>query len=130
MYKIVAISVFLLVYLALLFLPNLPFVQYYYVQSKLQNEEQNPTTDDSGILIGDICYLKALMERTKQAADSNKDKTLPEPNNASNSLVYLINDPSKFSNACNSQDIKFPNHMELLTYRYLQVPSPPPKILS
>ena len=129
MYKGLLISGLILMYFTLLFLPNLPFIEYYYVQSKLQNDKQSLTKEESNVLVGDICYLKALIDRTKQSKDAAKDNKLPEPNNSS-SLVYLITDIVILKNANSSNNIKFLNRIELLTYRYLQIPSPPPKLLS
>ncbi len=127
MYKAVLISSLIIMYFTLLFLPNIPFVEYYYVQSKIQNEDQSISKEDTDVLVGDICYLNALIERSKKAKDATKNKTLPEPNNSSNNLVYLITDIVNFNDTNSSNDIRFLNHMELLTYRYLQIPSPPPK---
>ncbi len=128
MYKAVIITGLILIYFTLLFLPNLPFVEYYYVQYKIQNEDQSLSKQESDVLVGDICYLNALIERSKVAKDATKNKTLPEPNNASNNLVYLVADITNFNDTNSSKNIRFLNHMELLTYRYLQIPSPPPKL--
>ena len=130
MQKAVIISGLVLIYFTLLFLPNLPFVEYYYLQSKLQNEDQSLSKEESEILVGDICYLNALKERTKQNNDSTKDKTLPKSNNASNNLVYLTAELANFNDANSSNNIRYLNRSELLTFRYLQIPSPPPKTLS
>ena len=130
MQKAVIISGLVLIYFTLLFLPNLPFVEYYYLQSKLQNEDQSLSNEESEILVGDICYLNALKERTKQNNDSTKDKTLPKSNNASNNLVYLTAELANFNDANSSNNIRYLNRSELLTFRYLQIPSPPPKTLS
>ncbi len=127
MFKTVLISGLILIYFTLVFLPNLPFVEYYYVQSKLQNEDQSITKKESDVLIGDICYLNALIERSKNAKDAAKNKTLPEPNNSNINLVYLVTDIINFTDTNSSKNIRFLNHIELLTYRYLQIPSPPPK---
>jgi len=127
MYKAVIITGLILIYFTLLFLPNLPFIEYYYVQSKLQNEDQSITKEESDVLVGDICYLNALIERSKKAKDTAKNKTLPEPNNSNINLVYLVTDIINFIDTNSSKNIRFLNHIELLTYRYLQIPSPPPK---
>ncbi len=130
MHKIVVISGLVLIYFTLLFLPNLPFVEYYYLQSKLQNEDQSLSKEESEVLVGDICYLNALKERVKQNNDSTKDKTLPKSNNVSNNLVYLVAELANFNDANSSNNIRYLNRIELLTFRYLQIPSPPPKSLS
>ena len=130
MFKKVGITIFLTYYLAFMVLPNLPFVQYYYVQFKHSNNEQIISNNDSQILVGDICFLMALVERTKENTESKKDATPPESNKGSNNLIYLIADFTYLNNISNSRDIKFLNTMELLTFRYLQIPSPPPKTLS
>ncbi len=127
MYKVFIIASLIIIYFTLLFLPNLPFVEYYYVQSKIQNEDQSLSKQESDVLIGDICYLNALIERSKNAKDAAKNKTLPEPNNSNINLVYLVTDIINFTDTNSSKNIRFLNHIELLTYRYLQIPSPPPK---
>ena len=129
MFKKVGISIFLLYYLAFMVLPNIPFVQYYYGQTKHTSNEQVIANNDSQVLVGDICYLKALMDRTNNT-DANKDAAPPESNNGGNNLTYMVSELAKVNSATNIQDIKFKNHMELLTYRYLQIPSPPPKSIS
>jgi hypothetical protein len=108
-------------------LPNLPFVQYYYGQYKHSSNEQVITNNDAKVLIGDICFLQALIERTKDS-ESAESEVPTKPNNRTVNLIYLINEISSLNNINNIEDFKFHDHMELLTYRYLQISSPPPKL--
>ena len=128
MYKAIIISGLVLLYSALLFLPNLPFVQYYYSQSKIISNNQNLSQTESDVLVGDICFLQALINRTQQTKEATNENKLPEPNN-SGSLVYLIVDVVKLNTSINSNSITYLNDNELLTCRYLQIPSPPPKVI-
>ena len=130
MFKKVGISIFLLYYLAFMVLPNIPLVQYYYGQTKYARNEPVIANNDSQVLVGDICYIKALMDRTNQNNEANKDTAPPESNNGGNNLTYMVSELARVNSASNIQDIKFQNHMELLTYRYLHIPSPPPKSIS
>ena len=127
MFKKVIITTFLAYYLIFMVLPNLPFVQYYYGQYKHINNEQVITNNDAKVLVGDICFLQALIERTKENTESSKSEVPPKPNTRSINLIYLINEVANLNNIRNIEDIKFCDHMELLNYRYLQIPSPPPK---
>jgi len=129
MLKKVTITTFLVYYLVFMVLPNLPFVQYYYGQYKHINNVQVITNDDAEILVGDICFLQALIERTKENTESSKSEVPPKPNNRTVNLIYLLASLAKLNNFNNCQNIEFHNQGKLLTYRYLQIPSPPPKFL-
>ncbi|MFK5856821.1 MAG: hypothetical protein QM503_11865 [Bacteroidota bacterium] len=129
MIKKVLISTSLAYYLIFMVLPNLPFVQYYYGQYKHNYNEQVISNNDSKVLIGDICFLQALVERTKEISDTKETEVPPKPNNRTVNLIYLLTDYTNLDNLNNYQDFKFHDHVELLTFRYLQIPSPPPKFL-
>ena len=127
MFKKVLISTFLAYYLFFMVLPNLPFVQYYYGQYKHDNNEQVITNNDAKVLVGDICFLQALVDRTKENAEATESEVPPKPNNRTVNLIYLLTSLTNLNDLNNCQNIKFHDQMELLTYRYLQIPSPPPK---
>ena len=129
MFKKVGIISFLAYYLVFMILPNLPLVKYYYGQFKYNKDIQIIVNSDSQVLIGDICFLKALIDRTSECEDK-KDEAPPEPNSGNSNLIYLIAEFSNFNDLYSNKDIKFQITSELLTYRYLQTPSPPPKNLS
>jgi len=129
MFKKVGISIFLLYYLTFMVLPNLPLVQYYYYQVKHNNNEQILTNSNNQILVGDICFLKALIDRTNESSDNKKDEAPPEPNNMGTNLVYLVTRSLFINNINCITNVSFRRNSELLTFRYLQIPSPPPKLL-
>lgn len=129
MFRKVLIVIFLMYYIAFMVLPNLPFVKYYFGQYKHRNNELVISNSDSQVLVGDICFLKALIERTIDE-NSNKDEAPPEANNQNTNLVYIISDLLGLNDISVATDIMFQNNKELLTYRYLKIPSPPPKYFS
>jgi len=130
MFKKVGIISFLVYYLVFMILPNLPLVQYYYGLTKQTQNVQIIANNDSQVLVGDICFLKALVDRTNETESEKDQAPPPKPNSGNTNLVYLIAEFSNLHNISNGKDVKFLITMELLTYRYLQIPSPPPKSLS
>ncbi len=127
MFKKVLITTFLAYYLIFMVLPNLPFVQYYYGQYKHSNNEAIITNNDIKVLVGDVTFLQALIERTQENAEKTESEVPPKPNNRTVNLIYLLTSLTNLNAINNYQNIKFHNQMELLTFRYLQIPSPPPK---
>jgi len=128
MFKKVLITTFLGYYLIFMVLPNLPFVQYYYGLHSYNNK-QVISNNNAEILVGDICFIRALVDRTKKDAETAETEIPTKPNNRTVNLIYLLSSLANLKAINNYQNIEFHNQLELLTYRYLQIPSPPPKFL-
>ncbi|MDO8899441.1 MAG: hypothetical protein Q7V19_17440, partial [Bacteroidales bacterium] len=83
----------LLLQLTMIILPEVPYLVYLH-----QHGVRHIRIDDSCSfsnekpLVGDITYLKALIDRALESADNTEKQKLPERHVNTGSLVYLVNE--------------------------------------
>ncbi len=118
----------LVVYLALLIIPYVPYIQYYVSNKHFHNNNPSLSVDSSETTIGDICYLNALIERTK--SEDSTDKTNvppPSPNTDTNNLVYLSQGIVTFPSAPSDTKFRFKEYIISIKEVFKEIPSPPPE---
>jgi hypothetical protein len=127
MRKIFSISL-LIVYLALLTIPYVPYIQYYVSNKYFHNNNCSISIDSSKTIVGDMCYLNALIERTKSEDNTGKTPVPPpSPNTDTNNLVYLSQGILTFpSGHCNTK-FKFNEYTISIKETFKEIPNPPPQ---
>jgi len=129
MRRIVSI-ILLIVYSGLLTIPYIPYMVYY-TGCIIDNE--NTCTigiDNAETIIGDICYLNAIIDRAKSENASESNKAPPPPVMETTGMTY-INSESLFSNY-NISPVKFnfKGYMISIKETFLEINVPPPKFIS
>ena len=117
----------LIVYLALLIIPYVPYIQYYVSNKYFHTNNCSINIDSPKIILGDLCYLNALIERTK--SEDNTDKTTvppPSPNTETNNLVYLSQGIFTFPSRPCDIKFKFNEYTIFIKRIFKEVPNPPP----
>jgi hypothetical protein len=118
----------LLLQLTMIILPEVPYLVFFcHYDFKHEVAEVSNSIKNEKPLVGDLTYLKALLDRAIESSDKTEEQKLPERSFNVNSLVYLISE--KISNAsliCQSvKDYFFKTYSILLQFG--SIPSPPPK---
>jgi hypothetical protein len=126
MKKLIAI-ILTTIYAVLLFSTYLPYFIYFGQQISKVKNQQIISYDESKTLIGDACYLNALIKRTSDN-DSNKKQTTPPPVDLSENIyIYSTNIVANINISCTVVDFK--KYMISIKETFLEIDSPPPKLL-
>ena len=124
------IAIFLItLYSMMLIVSYIPYI-IYYGQQFLENDNITIIEEqDSKTLIGDACYLNALIKRSVDSERNDNKKAPPPPNiELSHSMyIYSKNQPSTF--VTNSEDFNFKAYIIYIKETFLIIESPPPKTL-
>jgi len=116
---------FISLYTMLLLVSYVPYMVYY-GQIFLQNKNSVVLNDNSHkALIGDACYLNALVKRSVDS-NNNTKTTPPPPINISQS-IYLPEDNSINQYLAISTPFQFKTYMISIKETFLDVQIPPPK---
>ena len=130
MRKCVAILL-LIVYVVLIIIPYLPYI-YYNIGNKRLSEDHCiiSTANDNNTLIGDLCYLKALIERAKTGDHAKKQNVPPETNVETSNLVYISTETLINTRKPRNTEFKFNTYTISIKETFQEVPNPPPKTYS
>jgi len=128
MKKIIAIFLIAL-YSLMLVVSYVPYMIYYGQQFMTNDDDIVVFTDsDSKTLIGDACYLNALIKRS---VDTHNEKKAPPPPPIEISENFYIYSKSLLSNkVLISEDFNFKGYMVSIKETFLEIDIPPPKKLS
>lgn len=120
----------LLLQLTMIVVPEVPYLVFL-CQYGLEHEsvEDSYSFKCEKPLVGDVTYLKALIERAIESTDRVEDQKLPERSFNTNSLVYLISDETNnIALICQpGKEYFFITYSILLQFG--NIPSPPPKFV-
>ncbi len=117
----------LLIHLAFLILPEIPFVMYL-----MGHSQKHPQTADAHFisgdrpLTGDITFLRALIERTKETNKKTEKPIMPERVTPNFVLFYHCLAAAPYHLLKGEKWIFMPFQDEVIS-RYLTTPSPPPR---
>ncbi len=121
--------ILLIVYSALLTVPYIPYVVFF-TGKILHNEQVSIGVDNPETIIGDICYLNAIIKRANNEKTSDNTDVPPPPVMETSGMVY-INSESLFSlNIVIPVKIDFKGYMISFKEAFLEVGVPPPKSIS
>jgi len=99
----------------------------FYTGKIIANKEVSFGTDNPKTIIGDICYLNAIIERANSEKTSDNKEVPPPPVMETSGMVY-INSESLFSlNIVIPLKIDFKGYMISFKETFLEVGVPPPK---
>ena len=130
MRKIFSISL-LIIYLALLIVPYVPYIRYYVSSNNFDNSKCSVSINSSKATIGDICYLNALIDRTRSDDDSGKTTAPPpSPNTDTNNMVYLYQGIFIFPKNPDNIKVNFKEYTISIKEIFLEIPVPPPNLFS
>ncbi len=121
--------ILLFVYSALLTIPYIPYMVFY-TGKIIHHNEISVGVDNPETLIGDVCYLNAIIERAKNDKASEKHETPPPPVMETSGMAY-INSQSLFSvNKAPPVNFDFAGYLFSLPEVFLNVGVPPPNSIS
>jgi hypothetical protein len=121
--------ILLFVYSALLTIPYIPYMVFY-TGKIIHHNEISIGVDNPETIIGDACYLNAIIERAKNDKASEKNETPPPPVMETSGLVY-INSQSLFSvNKVPPVNFNFKGYFISINEIFLNVGVPPPNSIS
>ena len=128
MRKTIAISLVAL-YSMMLIVSYVPYMIYFGQQFMANEDDIVVFTDsDSKTLIGDVCYLNALIKRS---VDTHNEKKAPPPPPIDISENIYIHSKSLLSNnVLVSEDFNFKGYTISIKETFLEIDIPPPKKLS
>ncbi len=130
MRKVFSISL-LIIYLALLIIPYVPYIRYYMSSNSFDNNNCSVSINTSKVTIGDLCYLNALIDRTSTEDNSGKTTTPPpSPNTDTNNMVYLYQGIFIFPKNPDNIKINFKEYTISIKEIFLEIPVPPPNLFS
>ena len=130
MKRTVAASIFCLLHLAFIILPEAqlwPHLSAIATHHKL-NEVTSVESKESP-MVGDIMYLKAIIERAKNTNDSKKKSTVPEVTVSHTGLIYLLNLETDNHSLFSRKVEHFIDFQQLTLCGVKQDSSPPPKFI-
>jgi len=129
MRKVVSILL-LVVYSVFSTIPYIPYIVYFTGSLNRTDDSCVIGINTDGTIVGDICYLKAIMERVGEDTGSEKSETPPPPSMETSGMVY-INSESLFSiQKIISVKFNFKGYMISIKEAFLEVNVPPPKFIS
>ena len=121
--------ILLVVYGALLVIPYIPYMVFYTGKIN-RNIEVSIGVDSPKTIIGDICYLNAIIERANLDKTSENAEAPPPPVMETSGMVY-INSESLFSlNKIIPAKFNFKGYIISVKETFLEVGVPPPNNLS
>ena len=121
--------ILLFVYSALLTIPYIPYMVFY-TGKIIHHNEISVGIDNPETIIGDACYLNAIIERAKNDNISEQNETPPPPVMETSGLVY-INSQSLFSvNKVLPVNFNFKGYFVSINEIFLNVCVPPPNSIS
>lgn len=128
MRKTIAISLVAL-YSMMLIVSYVPYMIYFGQQFMANEDEIVVFTDsDSKTLIGDVCYLNALIKRSVDT--HNEEKTQPPPPIDISENIYIYSKSLLSNNVLISEDFNFKDYTISLKETFLEIDIPPPKKFS
>jgi len=128
MKKIIAIFLIAL-YNMMLIVSYVPYMIYFGQQFMANDEDIVVFTDsDSKTLIGDVCYLNALIKRSVDT--HNEKKAPPPPPIDISENIYIYSKTLLANNFDNSEDFNFKDYMISIKETFFETDIPPPKKLS
>jgi hypothetical protein len=102
----------------------------FYTGKIIHHNELSVGVDNPETIIGDVCYLNAIIERTKNDKASEKHETPPPPVMETSGMVY-INSQSLFSvNKVPPVKFNFKAYFISINEIFLNVGVPPPNSIS
>ncbi|MBU1368851.1 MAG: hypothetical protein KJ578_13965 [Bacteroidetes bacterium] len=118
-----------LLHLAFILLPEVQVWQYIALLSQQQTSNEISFNNDSkSPLTGDITYLKALIDRSKESADAKQQNKIPETTVSHTGLVYLPF-AEEFNKLLNCKSVNnFTAYTKNPRCGISRVLSPPPRI--
>ncbi len=121
--------ILLMVYSALLIIPYIPYMVFY-TGKITRNKEVSIGVDNPKTVIGDICYLNAIIERANLDKTSENTEAPPPPVMETSGMAY-INSESLFSlNKITPVKFDFRGYTISIKEAFLEVGVPPPNNLS
>ena len=121
--------ILLMVYSALLIIPYIPYMVFY-TGKITRNKEVSIGVDNPKTVIGDICYLNAIIERANLDKTSENTEAPPPPVMETSGMTY-INSESLFPiNIVTPVKLDFKGYMISFKEAFLEVGVPPPKSIS
>jgi len=124
------IAIFLIaLYSLMLIVSYVPYMIYFGQQFMVTEDIVVLTDSDSKTLVGDACYLNALIKRSVKA-DSKEKKAPPPPPNDISENIYIYSKNANLNNLILSEDFNFKGYMISIKETFLEIDIPPPKKLS
>ena len=125
------ISILLLVvYSALLTIPYIPYILYFTSSLNRTDNSCSIGMNTTGVIIGDISYLKAIMERAGDDTASEKSETPPPPAPETLGLIYINSELLYAIHQILPENFNFEGYMISIKETFLEVHVPPPKFIS
>lgn len=128
MRKVISILL-LVIYSALLTIPYIPYIVYFTSSFNRTDDSCSIGINTTGIVIGDICYLKAIMERAGEDTPSEKSET-PPPATETLGLIYINSELLFTIHQILPENFNFKGYMISIKEAFVEVNVPPPKFIS
>ncbi|MCD4696762.1 MAG: hypothetical protein K8S16_11035 [Bacteroidales bacterium] len=129
MRKIVSILL-LVIYSALFTIPYIPYIVYITGSFNRTNDSCVIGINTAGTVIGDICYLKAIMERVGENTGSEKSEAPPPPATETLGLIYINSELLFAIHQILPDNFNFKGYMISIKETFVEVFVPPPKFIS
>jgi len=124
------ISILLLViYSALLTIPYVPYIVYFTGSLNRTDDSCSIGINTAGTVIGDICYLKAIMKRVGEDNASEKSEA-PPPATETLGLIYINSELLFAVHQILPENFNFKGYMISIKEAFVEVNVPPPKFIS
>ena len=123
------VSILLLIaYLVLLLVPGLPY--FYSIAYQHLNKDNTISAlhlDLSDSMIGDECYLKAIIERASEDSKTRKAPAPVNPGPEVNNLIFLTGDIFSYEYIDTHAGFQYLQYSFSIKEAIREIPSPPPK---
>lgn len=129
MRKFVSI-LFLLAYLVVLLAPSFPyFYSFAYKHLNKDNTISGLHFDLSDSMIGDECYLKAILERASEDSKTRKAPAPVNPGPEVNNFIFLTSDIFSYQYVDTHAGFQYLQYSFSIKEAIREIPSPPPKYI-
>ena len=129
MRKVISILL-LVIYSALLIIPYVPYIVYFTSSFNRTDDSYSIGINTAGTVIGDICYLKAIMKRVGEDSPSEKSETPPPPATETLGLIYINSELLFAIHQILPENFNFKGYMISINEAFVEVNVPPPKFIS
>ncbi len=129
MRKVISILL-LVIYSALLIIPYVPYIVYFTSSFNRTDDSCSIGINTAGTVIGDICYLKAIMKRVGEDNASEKSEAPPPPATETLGLIYINSELLFAIHQILPENFNFKGYMISINEAFVEVIVPPPKFIS
>ncbi|MEA1897338.1 MAG: hypothetical protein U9N53_06700 [Bacteroidota bacterium] len=125
------VSILLLfAYLVLLLVPSFPyFYSLAYQHLNNYNSISHSDLNFSDSMIGDECYLKAILDRASEDSKTSKAPTPVNPGPEVNNLIFLTGDVFSYQYIDTHAGFQYLQYSFSIKEAIREIPSPPPKYI-